>query len=125
MIKNTDDKNTKENGKYYLYIILCQNNAYYIGTTNNIKKRFLTHKNGKGSKYTSSKKVHSLLAAWVLPSKNIALSVEAIIKSANKHDKTEFINNTFSIKRFYRKKTNVNIKINRIAKSIINKINTL
>ena len=61
----------------------------------------------------------------MLENKNISLSVEAIIKSASKKEKTEFIKNTFALKRFYKNKTGISIKIKRIDKKIIEKINAM
>ncbi len=37
--------------KYYVYILLCDKNTYYIGLTRNLEKRLDNHKNKK-SKYT-------------------------------------------------------------------------
>ena len=31
---------------YYIYILLCSDNSYYIGVTNNLEKRVLQHQNG-------------------------------------------------------------------------------
>ncbi len=108
--KNNYDDSKLENG-YYLYILLCGDNSYYIGTTNNIKKRFIAHTNGKGAKYTAFKKVLGVEALWILENKNIALSVERIIKQASKKQKTIFIKDTFALKRFYKNKMGITIKI--------------
>ena len=32
---------------YFVYILLCSNDAYYIGLTNNLMKRFSEHEEGK------------------------------------------------------------------------------
>jgi len=119
--KKSIDKKKVE--KYYLYILLCCDGSYYIGTTLDIKKRFLAHASGHGAKYTRAKKVDSIIAAWILEGKNISLSVEAIIKNASKKDKIEFVKNTFLLKKFYKKNKGLNIKIRRVDKKIIEKIN--
>ncbi len=125
--KNLDKKSIPENKieKYYLYILLCKDDSYYIGTTDDIKKRFFKHISGKGAKYTRAKKVDSIIASWMLVNKNISLSVEAIIKSASKKEKIEFIKNTFALKRFYKNKTGISIKIKCIDKKTIEKINAM
>ncbi len=112
-VQNTGNK--LESG-YYLYILLCADNSYYIGTTNDIQKRFLAHSSGKGAKYTSSKKVLGIEALWKLESKNIALSVEGIIKQASKKEKCLFVQNTFALKKFYKNKKGIDIKIRRCKK---------
>ncbi len=109
------DEYKLENG-YYLYILLCADNSYYIGTTNNIHKRFSNHVHGKGAKYTALKKVVDIEALWKLENKNIALSVEKIIKQAKKPDKIMFVKDTFALKRFYKKKKGIDIKIRRCPK---------
>ena len=38
--------------KYYVYILLTENNTLYCGYTDNVKKRFKEHLSGKGAKYT-------------------------------------------------------------------------
>ncbi len=35
---------------YYVYILKCSDNSYYTGITNNIKRRFEEHNNGKNRK---------------------------------------------------------------------------
>ncbi len=119
--KNIDDSKL-ENG-YYLYILLCADNSYYIGTTNNMKKRFIAHSNGKGAKYTAFKKVLGIEALWVLESKSIALSVEKVIKQASKKQKSAFIENTFALKKFYKNKMSIDIKIHRAKKPKIDDTN--
>ena len=39
--------------KYFAYIILCKNNKYYIGHTNNLESRFIRHLQKSGAKFTA------------------------------------------------------------------------
>ena len=48
---------------YYVYILLCSDNSYYTGMTNNLEKRIELH-NSKSSKYASSRLPVKL--AWYL-----------------------------------------------------------
>ena len=41
--------------KGYVYILKCNDNSYYTGSTNNIEKRFWEHQNFEGAKYTKNK----------------------------------------------------------------------
>ena len=42
--------------KFWVYILRTSGNTLYTGQTNNLEKRFLDHKNGKGGHYTRSHK---------------------------------------------------------------------
>lgn len=41
-----------QNQAWYLYLLLCRNNALYSGITTNPPARFALHCAGKGAKYT-------------------------------------------------------------------------
>jgi putative endonuclease len=40
---------------YYVYILVCRDNSFYIGYTADLKKRILEHNTGQGSFYIKSK----------------------------------------------------------------------
>ncbi|HLC38525.1 MAG TPA: GIY-YIG nuclease family protein [Patescibacteria group bacterium] len=42
--------------KYFTYILLCENNKYYVGHTNNLENRFEYHLKKSGAKFTSQNK---------------------------------------------------------------------
>ena len=48
----TDDLPAPCPGVFYVYVIKCQGEAFYIGQTNNIPRRWQAHKAGKGADYT-------------------------------------------------------------------------
>ena len=39
-----------------IYVIICENKKYYVGSTKNMKKRFLEHVHGRGAKFTQMHK---------------------------------------------------------------------
>jgi putative endonuclease len=39
--------------KGYMYILECANGKYYVGSTNNLKKRIAEHQLGEGANFTS------------------------------------------------------------------------
>lgn len=41
-----------KDSSYYVYILRCEDGAFYTGVTDNIKRRFQEHLSGKGSFYT-------------------------------------------------------------------------
>ncbi len=44
-----------------MYILLCSNGTYYVGSTKDLIKRFNEHQNGTGSKYTQAHRPVQLL----------------------------------------------------------------
>ena len=63
-----------------VYILLCNDNSYYIGSTNNLEKRFQNHQAGKGGAYTRSHKPLKILYTEKYPDKSTALRREAQLK---------------------------------------------
>lgn len=39
----------------WVYILLCSDNSYYTGSTNNLEIRLAQHQNGEGAKYTNKR----------------------------------------------------------------------
>ena len=112
----------EDNKSYYIYIILCENNSYYTGITNNLINRFNKHAKGRGANYTKFRKPLKYLSAWKVENVNIALSVEHYIKSVDRKIKTMFIENnrllkTHYVKEMKNKKKNFNSKISIISVS--------
>lgn len=66
---------------WYLYILLCKDGSLYTGISNNVEKRFLEHKNGKGGRYTRSHKPLRLVYQEKLQTRSEALKREFEIKS--------------------------------------------
>lgn len=69
---------------WYVYILLCSDNSLYTGSTNNLEKRFLDHRNGKGGRYTRSHKPLEIIYSEEFSSKSVALKREAEIKRWNR-----------------------------------------
>lgn len=76
---------------WFVYILLCAGNSLYTGSTNNFKKRFLEHKNGKGGRYTCSHKVLKLIYSEEFESKSEALKREIEIKGWTRAKKEALI----------------------------------
>ena len=45
----------------YTYILKCRDNSLYTGWTNDIDKRIKAHNDGKGAKYTKSRRPVELI----------------------------------------------------------------
>ena len=77
--------------KYYVYMLLCEDGSLYTGSTDDVKKRFMAHKSGKGAKYTRSRKPIKIVYTEELPTKNEALSREWHIKQLSRAEKEKLI----------------------------------
>ena len=82
---------------WHVYILLCEDGSLYTGSTNNLGKRFLEHKSGKGGKYTRSHKPIKLVYKEQLPTQSEALKKEAEIKSWSRQKKISY--STGAVKR--------------------------
>lgn len=65
---------------YFVYMLLCADQSFYIGSSNNIEKRFRAHLKGMGASYTRSHKPLKVVYQEELPDKSSALKREAILK---------------------------------------------
>ena len=74
---------------WYVYILLCADNSFYTGYSDDIEKRFLSHQTGKGSKYTRSHKPVKIIYSEECVSKSAALKREMEIKSWTRQQKIE------------------------------------
>lgn len=84
---------------FYVYILKCDNGAYYTGYTNNLEKRYQAHLDGRASKYTNSFKPKKIAQSWIIEgSKSLAMKVEAYIKKLPRKAKEELILNPISLK---------------------------
>lgn len=66
---------------WFVYILLCEDNSFYTGYSNDPQKRFEKHKNGKGARYTKSHKPLKIVFSEEFSTKTEALKKEREIKS--------------------------------------------
>jgi len=88
-------KNNKEKN-WSVYILMCSDNSFYCGATNDIKKRINLHNSGKGAKYTRGRGPVSLAAIRDGMTKSQALSLEFKTKKKKRKNKVAYLLN-FSI----------------------------
>jgi putative endonuclease len=72
---------------WFVYILLCADDSYYIGITDNVAKRFETHLKGKGGAYTRSHKPKSIIYIEECPNRSTALKREIQLKKLSKIQK--------------------------------------
>ncbi|EKD56021.1 MAG: tRNA/rRNA methyltransferase [uncultured bacterium] len=77
---------------YFVYIILCDNNRYYVGHTNNLESRFSRHLQKTGAKFTAQNKPIKILWQQEFNSEIEAIKREKQIKGWTKAKKEKLIN---------------------------------
>ena len=76
---------------YFAYIILCSNNKYYVGHTNNLEKRFDYHLRKFGAKFTSQNKPIKIVWSQEFDNEIAAIKREKQIKGWTKTKKENLI----------------------------------
>ena len=76
-------------GKFYVYIVQCQDGTYYTGYTNNLENRIKLHNRGYGAKYLRGKLPVKLVYAKVYRYYKNALHAEREIKTYTRQEKEE------------------------------------
>ncbi len=77
----------------YTYLVRCQDGSLYCGWTNRLEERVKAHNDGKGAKYTSSRRPVELVYYESFPTKKEAMSREYAIKRLNREQKLKLIMN--------------------------------
>lgn len=75
-----------------VYVLLCSDNSYYIGSTNNLKKRFNNHQSGNGGAYTQSHRPLRIVYTEEHPDKSSALRRESQLKKWTRSKKAALVN---------------------------------
>ncbi len=78
--------------KFYVYMLLTENNTLYCGYTDDVAKRFELHKSGKGAKYTRANKPLKIVYTKEFSTKSEAQKEEFRIKHLPKSKKLELCN---------------------------------
>ena len=77
----------------YTYIARCSDGTLYTGWTNDLKKRIKDHNEGRGAKYTRSRRPVELVYFEEFYTKEEAMSREWTIKQMTRRKKEEMIRN--------------------------------
>lgn len=75
----------------YTYILRCADGTYYCGWTNNLDRRLKAHNEGKGAKYTRSRRPVALVYYEAFSIKEEAMRREYEIKQLPRKKKEELI----------------------------------
>ena len=75
----------------YTYIVRCRDGSLYTGWTNNLEKRIKDHNNGRGAKYTKSRRPVLLAYYEEFATKEEAMRREWEIKQMKRQEKQELV----------------------------------
>ncbi|MBE5997241.1 MAG: GIY-YIG nuclease family protein [Lachnospiraceae bacterium] len=82
----------KENAKNnYTYIVECSDGTFYTGWTNHLSERILAHNEGRGAKYTKSRRPVTLVWSRAFETKEEAMREEWRIKHLSRAGKSDLI----------------------------------
>lgn len=77
---------------WFVYILLCKDKSFYLGSSDNVDRRLKDHLKGNGGRYTRSHRVEKLVYKEELPDKSSALKREIQLKKWSKSKKEALIN---------------------------------
>lgn len=79
--------------RFWVYILECENNSFYVGYTTDLLRRYQEHLRGtKACKYTRSFKPRSIAQSWSINGdKALAMRVERYVKRLTKSAKQQLI----------------------------------
>lgn len=89
-------KNKTSTSHWYVYIVRCCDGTLYTGITTNLNRRIKDHNQGKGSKYTASRRPVNMVYSEPHPTRSSALKREAQIKGWTRHKKNCLIQSSIS-----------------------------
>lgn len=75
----------------YTYILKCRDGSLYTGWTNDIEKRIKAHNEGRGAKYTKSRRPVELVYYEEFDTKEDAMRREYVIKHLSRRKKEMLI----------------------------------
>ena len=77
--------------KNFTYIVECSDHTLYTGWTNDLEKRITAHNEGKGAKYTKTRRPVRLVYFETFATKKEAMSREYRIKRLSRRKKQQLI----------------------------------
>ena len=82
--------------EYYVYILKCADDSYYVGMTNDIERRFTEHQEGKNTaSYTYNRRPVELVFYTSFSNVEMAIETEKQIKKWSRAKKQALIDGRF------------------------------
>lgn len=79
---------------WVLYLLECNNGAYYAGITNNLESRFSAHLSGKGARYTRANPPIRVVVSKNYADRSLASIAEAQLKKLPRSKKLQYFEET-------------------------------
>ena len=78
----------------FVYLLRCADGSLYCGWSTDLEKRVATHQDGKGGRYTATRRPVELAVAWETATSTQARSLEGRIKRLTVHQKRSLVAGT-------------------------------
>jgi len=65
---------------YYVYVLVCENGAFYTGYTRDVKARIMLHKKGRGARYVRTHTLEKIVYLEKFETRSDAMKREREIK---------------------------------------------
>ena len=89
--EKSEPQKKKRREKWFLYILKCADQSLYTGVTKDIERRFKRHSEGKGARYTRTRRPLEIVYREVCKSRTEALTRECVVKALPKAKKLVLI----------------------------------
>lgn len=84
----------------YVYMVRCRDGSLYCGWTNHLEERVKAHNEGRGARYTRSRRPVELVYHEEFSTKEEAMSREYAIKQMNRKEKLKMVEDFEKINNF-------------------------
>ncbi|HEX2948348.1 MAG TPA: GIY-YIG nuclease family protein [Armatimonadota bacterium] len=78
--------------RYYVYILLCNDGTYYVGSTHDVEARVARHNEGRAATYTALRRPVTLAYTEVHPDQLTAMRRERQLKGWSHQKRDALIN---------------------------------
>ncbi len=93
--------------QYFVYIITCSDDSYYVGITNNIKRRFIEHSSGKNPNSYTAKRLPLKLSYFEVYNYPLnAIKREKQLKGWSRIKKEALMSKEYKSLKFFAKQKN-------------------
>ena len=75
----------------FVYLLRCADGSLYCGWSTDLEKRVATHQDGKGGRYTATRRPVELAVAWETATSTQARSLEGRIKRLDARQKRSLV----------------------------------
>jgi putative endonuclease len=77
--------------RWWAYFVSCADGSLYAGATNDLEGRVLAHNEGRGARYTRSRRPVVLAWSQAVRGRSRALSLEAKLKRLSRDEKLRLV----------------------------------